>query len=135
MPWAVKFRGKDFILDDNWEPKNVKELVADTLNLELLEGSFGFTFHDNGINVVDITFEESHAKDLPFNGAQGVHEIEPFPFGKVYFFTGFPHDNREEIIVLYENQRELCPPENDVRFPLKDHSNENQGSESQGKLF
>ncbi|MBA8904184.1 hypothetical protein [Phyllobacterium sp. P30BS-XVII] len=135
MVWAVTFRGKHFNLDYTWDPEDIEAIMSRMRGMEELPGSFDVLQHESGLQVTDITFEESFRQnELPFDLLHGFDDSE-YGCGEVYIFKGFPDHGDGELIVLYENGSELDPPVNETRFPLKDNIYENLRAEGQGDLF
>ena len=59
MPWKVRFREKDFIGNEGWDPEfefEVREALTDT---EELSGSAEIVIHVKGDSVDDVTVHES----------------------------------------------------------------------------
>lgn len=132
MPFAVTFRGKDFTLDLLFAVEDTDKLLDGMLDQQELPGSFNIILHEEFGHITDITFEESNDPEyLPFTGVHGINDGEP-SFGEAYIFTSPPDEDEGQVIVLHS--REFERPANDVRFPLKEHANENKGSKGQGEI-
>lgn len=115
MPWAVKFHGKNFMLDDAFDPDYESEFKHALSDRDEVPGSVSIVFHGNGA-IEDITFKESDDPDaLPFTGVHGKHP----ELGETYIFHGTPDDGDGQVIVLYENVKVAEPAFNEKRFPLK----------------
>lgn len=123
MPFAVKFRGKDFTLDFKFAAEDIDNLLDGLPDAQELPGSFNIILQEEHDRITNITFEESAVPEqLPFTGVHGTHEGDP-SFGEVYIFTGVPDEGEGEVIVLHSSEFE--PPANAVRYPKQEHSREN----------
>ncbi|OIN06150.1 hypothetical protein BFS86_19800 [Shewanella algae] len=123
MPFAVKFRGKEFTLDFNFAAEDIDNLLDGMPDAQELPGTFNIILHEELERIADITFEEAAVPEqLPFTGVHGTHDGDP-SFGEVYIFTGVPDEDEGQVIVLHS--REFEPPANTVRYPKQEHSHEN----------
>lgn len=113
MPWKVRFRDKDFIGDEGWDPEfefDVREALTDT---QELPGSAEIIFHEKDHLIDDVTFHESSDPDeFPFNGIHGHHP----ELGEVFMFSGVPDEGEGQLIALYSAKDFGEPPYNDERF-------------------
>jgi hypothetical protein len=115
MTWAVKFRGKDFFLDETFDPVFEYLIREELLDTTVVPGSVLILFHRNH-TISNITFEESADADaLPFTGIHGQH----LKLGEVYIFYTHPDDD-PQTIVLYDADDFGAAPFNEKRFPLND---------------
>lgn len=113
MVWAVSFRGKDFNLDDNFDPVFEFAIREELFDVVDVPGSIAVVFYGDDI-VTNITFDESSDSDeLPLTG---IHARHP-RLGDVYIFYGAPEEEEPRLIFLYEVD-DSCPPLNEKRFPL-----------------
>ena len=113
MTWAVRFRGKDFMLDETFDPVFEYIIREELLNTTVVSGSVLIVFHRDD-TIANITFEESADPDgLPFTGICGRHS----ELGEVYIFYAHP-DGDPQAIVLYDACDFGAAPFNQERFPL-----------------
>ena len=113
MPWKVRFRDKDFIGNEGWDPEfefEVREALTDT---QELSGSAEIIIHTKGESVDDVTLHESPDPDeFPFNGVHGFHP----ELGEVFLFSGVPNEGEGQLIALYSAIDFAEPPYNDEQF-------------------
>ena len=114
MPWKVRFRDKDFIGSEGWDPEfelEVREALTDT---QELSGSAEIVIHVKGEAVDDVTVHESSDPDeFPFNGVHGHHP----ELGEVFLFSGVPDEGEGQMIALYSAKNfGALPPFNDENF-------------------
>lgn len=113
MTWAVRFRGKDFFLDETFDPVFEYLIREEMIGTTAVPGSVLIVFHRNH-TIMNITFEESgDAGALPFTGVHGHHA----KLGEVYIFYADP-DDHPQIVVLYDANDSGPVPFNEKRFPL-----------------
>jgi len=85
MPWAIKFRGKDFNLDEGFDPEFEYEVRESLTDKQKVSGSVSIIFHEQDDRIVNITFDESTNPDrFPFTGVHGQHPN----WERCTFFTG-----------------------------------------------
>ncbi|TXR46292.1 hypothetical protein [Phyllobacterium endophyticum] len=113
MPWKVRFRNKDFIGDEGWDPEFEFEVREALTNTRELSGSAEIIIHLKDKSVDDVTVHESTDPDeFPFNGVHGFHpELE-----EVFLFSGVPDDGEGQLIALYSAKDFGVPPYNDECF-------------------
>ena len=113
MPWKVRFRDKDFVGDEGWDPEfefEVREALTDT---QELPGSAEIVFLLKDERIDDVTVHESSDPDeFPFNG---IHAHHP-ELGEVFIFSGVPDEGEGQLIALYSATDFGDPPYNDERF-------------------
>ena len=113
MPWKVRFRDKDFMGDEGWDPEfefEVREALTDT---QELPGSAEIVFLLKDERIDDVTVHESSDPDeFPFNG---IHAHHP-EFGELFIFSGVPDEGEGQLIALYSATDFGDPPYNDERF-------------------
>ena len=113
MPWKVRFRDKDFMGDEGWDPEfefEVREALTDT---QELPGSAEIIFLLKDERIDDVTVHESSDPDeFPFNGVHGHHP----ELGEVFIFSGVPDEGEGQLIALYSAIDFGDPPYNEERF-------------------
>ena len=113
MAWAVRFRGKDFMLDETFDPVFEYLIREEMRETTVVPGSVLIVFHRNH-TIANITFEESaDAAALPFTGIHGQHS----ELGEVYIFYA-DTDDHQVAVVLYDANDFGPAPFNAKRFPL-----------------
>ncbi|RCW83800.1 hypothetical protein [Phyllobacterium bourgognense] len=74
MPWKVRFRDKDFIGIEGWDPEFEFEVREALTDAQELSGSAEIIIHVKGESVDDVTVHESSdPNEFPFNGVHGYH--------------------------------------------------------------
>ena len=114
MTWAVRFRGKDFKLEDNFDPVFEYVIREELRDITEVSGSVSIVFYGDEM-VVNITFEDSpDPHELPFTGIHGQHP----KLGDVYIFYSAPDDDLQAI-ALYDADDFGDLPLNEESFPLE----------------
>jgi hypothetical protein len=113
MPWKVRFREKDFIGDEGWDPEFEFEVREALTATQELSGSAEIAFHEKEEHIDDVTLHESSDPDeFPFNGVHGHHP----ELGEVFIFSGVPDEGEGKLIALYSAKDFGDPPYNEERF-------------------
>lgn len=113
MPWTVRFRGKDFIGTEGWDPDYEFEVREELTDVRELSGSAEIILHLKGDFINDVTIHETTDPDeFPFDGIHGNHK----ELGEVFMFSGFPDHGDLEMIAFYSNDIFPDKPFNDQIF-------------------
>jgi hypothetical protein len=111
MAWKIRFRGKDFIGEEGWEPEFELEVIQDFTEKEKLQESAEIIIHAKGDAIDDVTIHLGHDRNrFPLRIVHGQHPT----LGEVYMFSGVPIKGDAMFVALYDNDIFDDPPFNDT---------------------